>query len=87
MALTSGLESFETEMLTQEGHVAGLAANNRELISRAQGVDSPQRALDMDSTDIPVYGQQEHSPCNHYLESIRCHPLLFDSDGLPGSDS
>jgi len=28
-------------------------------------VDTPQRVvLDLDSTEIPIYGQQEHSPYN-----------------------
>ncbi len=33
-ALTSRLQSFETELLTQEENLAGLAAINRELIAR-----------------------------------------------------
>ena len=61
-ALTSRLQSFETELLTQEENLTGLAVINRELIARAEAVDSPQRVvLDMDSTEIPVYGQQENS--------------------------
>jgi hypothetical protein len=59
-ALTSQLQAFETEMLTMEENFAGLARINRELIGKVDAVDSPQRVvLDMDSTDIPVYGQQE----------------------------
>lgn len=66
-ALTSRLQSFETERLTQEEHLAGLAAMNRELIAKAETIDSPQRVvLDMDSTEIPVYGQQEQSAYNGY---------------------
>src|SRR5713226_1545416 len=61
-ALTSRLQSFETEVLTQADNLAGLAALNRELIAKAQATDSPRRVvLDMDSTEIPVYGQQEQS--------------------------
>ena len=56
-ALTSRLQSFETELLTQEGNLAGLAAINRELIAKAETIDYPQRVvLDMYSTEIPVYG-------------------------------
>ena len=59
-ALTSRLQSFETELLTQDENLAGLAAINRDLIARAEAMDSPQRVvLDMDSTEIPVYGQQK----------------------------
>src|SRR5271167_5122021 len=59
-ALTSRLQSFETEVLTQEENLAGLAALNRELVAKAEAIDSPRRiVLDMDSTEVPVYGQQE----------------------------
>ena len=52
-ALTSRLQSFETEVLTQEENLAGLAALNRELIARAEAIDSPRRVvLDMDSTEV-----------------------------------
>src|ERR1019366_8160788 len=61
-ALTSRLQSFETELLTQEENLAGLVAVNRELIAKAEAVASPRRVvLDMDSTEVPVYGQQEQS--------------------------
>src|ERR1017187_3545429 len=39
-ALTSRLQSFETELLTQEENLSGLAAINRELIGKAEAVDS-----------------------------------------------
>jgi len=82
-ALTSRLQSFETELLTQEGNLAGLAAINRELIAKAETIDSPQRiVLDMDSTEIPVYGQQEQSAYNGHFESTCYHPLLlFNREG------
>ena len=82
-ALTSRLQSFETEMLAGEENFAGLARINRELIANAEGVDSPKRVvLDMDSTEIPVYGQQEHSAYNGHFESTCYHPLLlFNRDG------
>ena len=82
-ALTSRLQSFETELLAQEENFAGLAAINRELIGKAEGVDSPQRVvLDVDSTEIPVYGQQEHSAYNGHFESTCYHPLLlFNREG------
>ena len=82
-ALTSRLQSFETELLTQEENLSGLAAINRELIARAEAIDSPQRVvLDMDSTEIPVYGQQEQSAYNGHFESTCYHPLLlFNGEG------
>ena len=82
-ALTSRLQSFETELLTQEENLAGLAALNRELIAKAEAIDSPRRVvLDMDSTEIPVYGQQEQSAYNGHFESTCYHPLLlFNREG------
>ena len=82
-ALTSRLQSFETELLTQEGNLAGLASMNRELIAKAEAMESPQRVvLDMDSTEIPVYGQQENSAYNGHFESTCYHPLLlFNREG------
>ena len=59
-ALTSRLQSFETELLAQEDNLAGLEVINRELIAKAEGVDSPPRVvLDMGSTEIRVCGRQE----------------------------
>jgi len=79
-ALTSRLQSFETELLTQDENLAGLAAINRELIANAEAVDAPHRVvLDMDSTEIPVYGQQEQSAYNGHFESTCYHPLLLFS--------
>ena len=60
--MTSRLQTFETEMLAEEENFVGLARINRELIGKVETLDSPQRVvLDMDSTEIPVYGQQEQS--------------------------
>jgi hypothetical protein len=82
-ALTSRLQSFETEVLTQEENFAGLATINRELIGKAETIDSPKRVvLDMDSTEIPVYGRQENSAYNGHFESTCFHPLvLFNREG------
>jgi len=62
-ALTSRLQSFETEMLVQEENFAGLARLNRALIGKAEAVDSGYRTiLDMDSTEVPVYGEHYGKP-------------------------
>src|SRR5215470_6880079 len=82
-ALTSRLQSFETEVLTQAENLAGLAALNRELVARVEAIDSPRRiVLDMDSTEVPVYGEQEQSAYNGHFESTCYHPLLlFNREG------
>ncbi len=57
-ALTSQLQTFETEMLAEEGNFAGLARLYRELVGKAEAIHWQYRAmLDMDSTEIPVYGE------------------------------
>ena len=61
-ALPSRLQTFETELPAEEENFAGLARVNRELIGRAEAIHSHYRTvLDMDSTEIPVYGEQEQS--------------------------
>ena len=82
-ALTSRLQSFETELLTQPENLAGLARISRELIAKAEVIDSPRRVvLDMDSTEVPVYGRQEQSAYNGHFESTCYHPLLlFNREG------
>ena len=48
-ALTSRLQSFETEILTEGANFAGLARLNRELVGKAEGISSHSRTvLDMD---------------------------------------
>jgi hypothetical protein len=50
---------------------------------KAEALGSPYRAvLDMDSTEIPVYGEQEQSAYNGHFESTCYHPLLpFNREG------
>lgn len=81
--MTSRVQSFEIELLTQAENLAGLAALNRELVAKGEAIDSPRRiVLDMDSTEVPVYGQQEHSAYNGHFESGCYHPLLlFNGEG------
>ena len=72
-ALTSRVQSFETELLTQEENLSGLAAINRELIARAEAIDSPQRVvLDMDSTETGVRAAGEQ--CGQFSSATLHHP-------------
>jgi hypothetical protein len=82
-ALPSRLHWFETEVLTQSANLCGLATMNRHLIARVEELEWSWRAvLDMDSTEIPVYGGQEQSAYNKHYESTCYHPLLlFNSAG------
>ena len=77
-ALTSRLQSFETEMLASEENLLGLMAVNRELVAQAETQDDSERVvLDMDSTESPVHGQQEGSAYNGHFKSVCYHPLLL----------
>ncbi len=60
-----------------------MAALNRELVARVETIDSPRRiVLDMDSTEVAVYGHQEESASNGHFESTCYHPLLlFNREG------
>ena len=77
-ALPSRLHWFETEVLSQDENLDGLCRINRELLAKAEAMDSPQRVVpDMDSTEIPDYGEQEQSAYNGHFESTCYHPLLL----------
>ena len=80
---TSRLQTFETEMLAEDENFASLARINRELVGKVEAIDAQRRiVLDMDSTEIPVYGQQENSAYNGHFESTCYHPLLlFNREG------
>jgi hypothetical protein len=57
-ALTAGLQSFETKVLTQERNLPDLGALNRELVARAEAVASVATSLDarrQRKQQAPVY--------------------------------
>jgi hypothetical protein len=69
VALTSTLHWFETDLLRREENLTGVARFKRELIGRAEAMDSGYWAvLGMDSTEIPVYGEQKQRAYNGHLE-------------------
>ena len=77
------MQTFETEMLAEEENLTGLGRLNRALIGRAEAMDSGYRTiLDMVSTEVAVFGEQEESAYNGYFESTCFHPLLlFNEEG------
>ena len=64
-ALTSRLQSFETELLAEEENLAGLAAISRELIAKAEAMDSPQRDQEPNSTAARV-GHPAQLPAGNF---------------------
>ena len=82
-ASTNTMSRFETETLTQEHNLKGLALMNSQWVEGAM-VHTPQRRviLDMDSSESPVYGQQEGAVYNGHFECVCYHPLfLFNQFG------
>ena len=82
-ASTSEMGRFETETLTEEKNLKGLAQMNSQWVEGAM-VHTPHRRviLDMDSSESPVHGQQEGAAYNGHFECVCYHPLfLFNQFG------
>ena len=83
LASTSEMGRFETETLTEEKNLKGLARMNTQWVEGAM-VHTPHRRviLDMDSSESPVHGQQEGAAYNGHFECVCYHPLfLFNQFG------
>ncbi len=82
-ASTSEMGRFETELLTQEGSLQGLARMNTQWVEQAMAHTPHRRViLDMDSSESPVHGQQEGAAYNGHFECVCFHPLfLFNQFG------
>ena len=74
---------FETETLTEEKNLKGLAQMNSHWVERAMAHTQHRRViLDMDSSESPVHGQQEGAAYNGHFECVCYHPLfLFNQFG------
>lgn len=76
-ASTNTLSRFETEVLTRDDNLEGLARLNAQWVERAMARTPHQRAiLDMDSSESPVHEQQEGAAYNSHSESVCYHPLF-----------
>ena len=82
-ASTSEMGRFETEFLSQEDNLKGLARINTQWVERAMAHTLHRRViLDMDSSESPVHGQQEGAAYNGHFECVCYHPLfLFNQFG------
>jgi hypothetical protein len=71
------MSRFETRVLTQEENVERLAHLNAAWVERAMAHAPHQRViLDMDSSESPVYGEQEGAAYNGHFECVCYHPLF-----------
>jgi hypothetical protein len=82
-ASTSEMGRFETETLTGEKNLKGLAQMNSQWVEGAMAHTQHRRViLDMDSSESPVHGQQEGAAYNGHFECVCYHPLfLFNQFG------
>jgi hypothetical protein len=82
-ASTNTLSRFETEVLVTEKNLRGLGQLNAEWIEHAIARTRHRRIiLDMDSSESPVYGEQEGAAYNGHFETVCYHPLfLFNEFG------
>ena len=82
-ARTNTMSRFETETLTQEDNLKGLALMNPQWVELAMAHTPHRRViLDMDSSESPVHGQQERAAYNGHFECVCYHPLfLFNQFG------
>ena len=68
---------FETEVLVSEENLKGLRQLNAGWVDRAMARTRHQRTiLDMDSSESPVYGEQEGAAYNGHFECVCYHPLF-----------
>src|SRR5262245_61166585 len=76
-ASTNTLSRFETEVLTHEEHVEGLAHLNAAWVARAMAHTPHRRViLDMDSSERPGYGEPEAAASNGHFACVCDHPLF-----------
>ncbi len=82
-ASTNTLSRFETEVLVTEDNLRGLGQMNTQWVDRAMARTRHRRIiLDMDSSESPVYGEQEGAAYNGHFETVCYHPLfLFNEFG------
>ncbi|MFC1902487.1 IS1380 family transposase [Chloroflexota bacterium] len=82
-ASSNTLSRFETEVLVTEENLRGLERLNTQWVDHAMARTPHQRViLDMDSSESPVYGEQEGAAYNGHFETVCYHPLfLFNEFG------
>jgi hypothetical protein len=76
-ASANTMSRFETELLTQEDNLGGLARMNTQWVEGAMAHTPHRRViLDLDSSESPVHGQQEGAAYNGHFECVCYHPLF-----------
>ena len=79
-ARTNTVSRFETETLTQEDNLKGLALMNPQWVEDAMARTAHRRViLDMDSSESPVHGQQEGAAYNGHFECVAIIPSFYST--------
>jgi len=80
---TNSMSRFETEVLTRPGNLKGLAHLNARWVQQGIASTTHRRIiLDMDSSESPVYGEQEGAAYNGHFSSVCYHPpFVFNQFG------
>ena len=79
-ASTSEMGRFETETLTQEDNLKGLARMNFQWVAGAMAHTPHRRViLDMDSSESPVHGQQEGAAYNGHFGVSAIIPSFYST--------
>jgi len=76
-ASTNTMSRFETEVLTQNENLEGLAQLNAQWVEKAVAHTTHRRIiLDMDSSESPVHGEQEGAAYNGHFGCMCYHPIF-----------
>jgi hypothetical protein len=76
-ASTNTISRFETEVLTREENLEGLARLNAQWVQKAMADTTHRRiTLDMDSSESPVHGEQEGAAYNGHFGCVCYHPIF-----------
>src|ERR671918_138467 len=76
-ASANTMSRFETELLTQEHNLKGLASMNAQWVKSAMAHTPHRRViLDIDSSESPVHGHQEGAAYNGHFGCVCFHPLF-----------
>jgi len=79
-ASTNSMSRFETEVLTRQENLDGLARLNVRWVEQGMARTAHRRiTLDMDSSESPVHGKQEGAAYNGHFECVCYHPLFVFS--------
>jgi hypothetical protein len=76
-ASANTMSRFETDTLTQEHNLKGLASMNAQWVKSAMAHTPHRRViLDLDSSESPVHGHQEGATYNGHFGCVCFHPLF-----------